>query len=78
MLSAQLKHTIHKKRGLVLRDYIVTSYMVVTNSYNYYSMQAITMHDNTITSQLELAVTYYNENIFTRVIKYREGASSRD
>ena len=41
--------------------------MVVTDSYNYYSMQAITMHDSTITSQLELAETYYNENIFTRV-----------
>ena len=25
------------------------------------------MHDSTITSQLELAKTYYNENIFTRV-----------
>ena len=30
------------------------------------------MHDSTITPQLELAGTYYNENIFTRVIKYRK------
>ena len=30
------------------------------------------MHDNTITSLLELAGTYYNENVFTRVIKCRE------
>ena len=36
------------------------------------------MHDSTITSQLELAGTYYNENIFTPVIKYREWASSQD
>ena len=36
------------------------------------------LHDSTITSQLELAGTYYNENIFTRVIKYRKWASSRD
>ena len=36
------------------------------------------LHDSTITPQLELAETYYNENIFTRVIKYREWASSRD
>ena len=44
------------------------------------SMQAIinSMHDGTITLQLELAGTYYNENIFTRVIKHREWASSQD
>ena len=36
------------------------------------------MHDSTITSQLELAGTYYNENIFMRVIKYREWASLWD
>ena len=38
------------------------------------------MHDSTtrstIISQLELAGIYYNENIFMRVIKYREWASS--
>ena len=40
------------------------------------------LHDSMITLQLELYSwkpgTYYNENIFTRVIKYCEWASSQD
>ena len=56
-----------------MRDYIITSYMVTTDSYTVGDNQ---LHDSTITPQLELAGTYYNKNIFTRVIKYREWASS--
>ena len=33
------------------------------------------LHDSTITSQLELTGTYYNENIFMRAIKNHEWAS---
>ena len=43
--------------------------MVVTDSYTAGNNQ---LRDSTITPQLELARTYYNENIFTRVIEYRE------
>ena len=35
------------------------------------------MQDSTITSQLELAGTYYNENILTRVIKCKEVSNVR-
>ena len=66
---------IHRKRGLVTQGYIITSYMVIMDSYTAGDNQ---LHDSVITPQLELARTYYNENIFTRVIKCGEWASSRD
>ena len=51
------------------------SYMVVTNSYTAGDNQ---LQDSTITPQQKLVRTYYNENIFTQVIKFRECASLRD
>ena len=51
---------------MVTRGYIIASYMVVTDSYTAGDNQ---LHDDTITPQPKLAGTYYNKNIFTRVIK---------
>ena len=49
--------------------------MVIMNGYTSGDNQ---LHDSMITPQLELAETYYSENSFMRVIKYRKWASSQD
>ena len=50
-------------------------YMIVTNSHTAGDNQ---LHDSTITPQQEVGGTYYNKNIFIRVIKYCEWASLQD
>ena len=44
-----------QEKGLVTQDYIIASYMVVTDSYTAGDNQ---LHDSMITPQLELAGTY--------------------
>ena len=69
LFNATLACDPQEKGAGYTRLYIIASYMVVMKSYAAGDNQ---LHESTITSQLELAGTYYNENNFARVIKYHE------